>query len=139
MAGGDFAPPVVADPPRADLRLHVGDVAVGVGLGVGSVLLSGIFGGEAEGVPAHGREYVESLHLLVARQHVAHDVIAAVADMHGAGRIGEHGQAVKLLLRILRVARERMLVVPPGLPLGFDFVKRVFLLHEFTCRGFRCA
>ena len=131
MAGGDLARPVVAHTPRADLPLHVVDVAVGVGLGMHAAVLGGVLGRQAEGVPAHRREDVEAAHELVARQHVAHDVVAAVADMHRARRVGEHSQAVELLARrVARVAAEGLVLLPPVLPLALDLRERVLLLHK---------
>ena len=49
---------------------------------------------------------MEPAHGLVTDHDVADDVIAAVSDVHGAGRVGEHGQAVVLLPGLGRVDLE---------------------------------
>ena len=50
----------------------------------------GVLGRQAERVPAHRMQHVEALRALVARDHVAERVVAHVAHVDAARRIGEH-------------------------------------------------
>ena len=104
-----------------------------------------LFGGQAEGVPAHGVEHMEALRAFVAGEDVGGGVALRMADMQaGARRVGEHVEDVELG-ELLRAGRgvalgERMagghgfagvpgakslLLVPVALPLGFDQMKRI--------------
>ena len=80
-AGDNFAVPVVDGAHGAELASHVFDVAHGPGVGVDAVADGGVFGGEAEGVEAHGVEDVVALHTAEAGVAVGggHDV--PVADV----------------------------------------------------------
>src|SRR5258707_1160804 len=95
-ATGNFTRPVVAEAEAAQDTLEFGDVVVGPRARVRFVLDGGVFGGEAEGVPAHGVEYVEAAHALDASHHVANRVVAHVAHVQRAGGIGQHFQRVIL-------------------------------------------
>ena len=81
QTGDDFAFPIVDGAHGAELAAHVLDVAHGPGVGVDAVADGGVFGGEAEGVEAHGVEDVEALHSPEAGVGVGggHDV--PVADV----------------------------------------------------------
>src|ERR1700722_14393007 len=90
FASGDFAAPVVAEAEAAQGALKFGDVVVGPDTRMHVVLDGGVFGGQAEGVPAHGMEDVEAAHALDARDDVADGVIAHVPHVHGAEGIRQH-------------------------------------------------
>jgi hypothetical protein len=68
------------------------------------VLLGGVLGRQAEGVPAHRVQHVEALGALVARDHVAHRIVADMAHMDAPRRIGEHLEHVVFRARIVVVA-----------------------------------
>ena len=67
-------------------------------------------------------QHVEALRALVARDHVAHRVVAHMAHMDAARRIGKHLEHVVFRPRADRSrARETAALVPEALPLGFGF------------------
>src|SRR5271168_807072 len=96
LTGGDFAPPVIAEAEAAQRTLEFGDVIVGPDARMRVVLDGSVFGGQAEGVPAHGVKNVEAAHALDAGDDVADRVIAHVPHVHGAGGIRQHFQRVIL-------------------------------------------
>ena len=63
------------------------------------------------------------------REHVTNGVIAHVAHVQLARRIGEHGQAVVLGLGAVFGGFERVTVVPKFLCLSFDLAWRIMGLH----------
>ena len=54
------------------------------------VLDGGVLRGQTEGVPAHGMQHVEALHLGVAGHHVAIGVVARMPHVHVARGVWEH-------------------------------------------------
>ena len=60
------------------------------------VLERGVFGGQPEGVPAHGVQHVVAAHPHVPGQRVADGVVAHVAHVQLAAGIGQHLQHVVL-------------------------------------------
>ncbi len=81
QAGGDFGLPVIAEAQAAHLAAHVGYVLERPLAGRGLVFQGSVFGGEPEGIPAHGMEDVVALHPHVAGQGVANGVVADVAHV----------------------------------------------------------
>src|SRR5262249_18859491 len=80
-------------------------------------LHGGVLGRQSEGVPAHGMEHVEAFGPHVARHHVTQRVVAHVAHMHAAGRVGEHLQLVALgLAAVLILSAEGAALLPDLLP-----------------------
>ena len=81
---------------------------IGVDVGEGPfarmpvVLDRGIFGGQAERVPAHRVQHVEAAHPLIAGESVADGVVAEMADVQGAAGIGQHFQHVVFGLGAIR-------------------------------------
>jgi hypothetical protein len=116
IAGGDLARPVEGEADRAQLLLHRRDIGVGPGLGVDLVLHGGVFSRQAEGVPAHGVQHVHAEHALVARQHVAHGVVAHVAHVDAPRRIGKHLEDVVGVLAFVVLHFEGVGFVPGLLP-----------------------
>ena len=84
-----------------------------------------VLGRQAERVPAHRMQHVEALRPLVARDHVAERVVAHVAHVDPAGRIGEHLEHV--VFGPARIGRrgEGAPLLPDALPLGFGVLERV--------------
>ncbi|MCY1184915.1 hypothetical protein D9M73_256480 [compost metagenome] len=78
---------------------------------------------------------VLALHALVAADHVADGVVAHVAHVQLAARVGEHRQAVELVLAGDFLDAEGVVFVPELLGLGFDFERLVLLVHgaAWTC------
>ncbi|MCY1497244.1 hypothetical protein D9M68_312040 [compost metagenome] len=135
LAGGDFARPVDGQAQAVQLGLHVVDVLVRP-LGRRDVVLHrGVFRRHAEGVPAHRLQHVPAVHALVAADHVADGVVAHVAHVQLAARVGEHRQAVELVLAVGFLDAEGVVFVPVFLGLGFDFEGLVLLVHgaAWTC------
>ena len=131
LAGGDFAGPVDGQAQRFQLGLHVVDVLVGPLGRRDLVLHGGVLGRHAEGVPAHGLQHVLALHALVAGDHVTDGVVAHVAHVQLAARVGEHRQAIEGVLARLFTHDKGFLRVPLGLRGGFDITGRVLFVHGF--------
>ena len=119
------------------LRLHVGDIFAGPAAGMHALFHGGVFGGHAERVPPHRVQHFVAAHPLVAGQHVAHGVIAHVADMDAPRRIGEHLQHVALRLGAVAVGLEALRCFPGMLPapVGLRRVKTVFAHGSYRPRG----
>ncbi len=95
QAGGDLGGPVVAEAHAAHLLAHVGDVGERP-LARGDVVFEGgVFGGETEGVPAHGVEDVRAAHPHEAGEGVADGVVADVAHVQRRrrGRAASRGSS----------------------------------------------
>ncbi|MND77976.1 hypothetical protein D3C80_696800 [compost metagenome] len=131
LAGGDFARPVDGQAQAVELGLHVGDVLVGPLGGRDVVLHRGVFRRHAEGVPAHGLQHVLALHALVAGDHVADGVVAHVAHVQLAARVGEHRQAIEGVLAGLLTHFKGFVRVPVGLRGGFDFAGLILFVHGY--------
>ncbi len=132
IARGDLAAPVERESEPPELGLHVGDVLVSPTLGVDALLHRRVLGRHAECVPPHRMEYFVPGHALVAREHVAHRVVAHVADVDAPRRIGEHLKHVALGLVTLAVGLEAARFVPRAAsgPSACDGSNRVSLM---TC------
>ena len=122
VAGGKLAAPVDRQAQRLHLRAHVGDVAIGPVLGVAAPFHRRIFGGHPEGIPAHRVQHAESGQGFVARDHVAHRVVAHMAHVDAPRRIGEHLQHI---------------ILGPGIADGGEDIGRVphVLPAAFRCGG----
>ena len=120
IAGRELAAPVEREAEPLQLRLHRRDVRRRSSRPGWTLLLHrGILGRHAERVPAHRMEHVEALHPLVAREHVAHRVVADMAHMDAPRRIGEHLEDIGLGARRAVVgARKRAALLPDLLPAG---------------------
>jgi len=90
VAGGELAAPVQRQAQKLELVAHGRDVGPGPVAGVDAALHGRVLGRHAEGVPAHGVQDVVALRPLVTRHHVAHHIVAGVAHVDVARRIGEH-------------------------------------------------
>ncbi len=123
MAGRDLALPVIGQPHALQLATHRRDVLV---CPVGGMNLAGdrrVLGGEAERIPAHRVQHVEALRALIARDDVAHRVVAHVADMQLARRVGEHLEDIVFRARAVDGDVERAAFLPDRLPLRFAFLE----------------
>ena len=114
----DHALPVVA---AAELALLFADArygVIGVCFRVRLVLDSGVLSRKTERVVAHRVEDVESLHALVARDDIAHRVVAAVAHVQTIGaRVREHLEAVEFRPCTIKLGAEDACSLPLRLPL----------------------
>ena len=116
VAGRDFTRPVQRQPHRLELRLHRRDILVGPCLGMDLAFHGGVLRWHPEGVPAHGMEHIETHGALVARDHVAHRVVAHVPHMDAPRRIGEHLQHVVFRARVVVTGGKDVPFVPDFLP-----------------------
>ena len=89
------------------------------------VLDCSILGRQAERVPAHGMQHVETAHALHPRYHVANRIIAHVAHVQRAARIGQHFEDVVFWLGWVGFGFENTSFSPSFLPLGFDLLRVV--------------
>ena len=122
------AVPVVREAHALEAGLLRVDVGVGPLRRMAVVLDGRVLGGQAERVPAHRVQHVETAHLRVARDHVADGVVAHVAHVDVARGVREHFQHVALRLggvlgHLVQVGGRPFL-----LPAGLDLV-RVVLFH----------
>ena len=84
VAGGEFPLPVEGQAHHLQLPAHGGNVVVGPALGVHAFFHGGVFGGHAEGVPAHRVQYGVSARTLVPRDHITHRVVPHMAHVDAA-------------------------------------------------------
>ncbi len=131
IAGRDLAAPVEGQPHRLELLLHGGDVLVGPRLGMDLVGHRRILGRHAEGIPAHRMQHIEALGAFVARDHVAHRIIANVAHMDASRGIREHLEHVVFRLRIVVFRREDFALVPDLLPARLGFAGVIALRGHY--------
>ena len=116
IAGRELAAPVEREAKLLQLLAHCRDIGPGPFAGMDLALHRGIFRRHSEGVPAHRVEHFHSLHPPVAREHVAHGVIAHVAHVDAPRWIGEHLEDIGLGLAAAAVGDEGPLLVPARLP-----------------------
>ena len=116
LAGGNFAAPIQRETQPFQLRLHVGDIIAGPAAGVDALFHRGVFGGHSKGIPAHRVQHLKALHPLGAGQHVAHRVIAHMANMDAARWVGKHLQHERARFGAGVVGAETLRGVPCGLP-----------------------
>ena len=124
VSGVDDPVPVEGIAQHLKLLGEVGNVIVGH-LGRMDVVFDGVvFRGQAEGVVAHGKQDVISLHPLLAGHHVHGGVGAGVAYMKSLARgIGKLHQTVELRLGgVPCLGGEGLLLQPLLLPLAFNGV-----------------
>ena len=133
LAGGDLAAPVERETQALQLRLHVGDVLARPAAGVHALFHGGVFGGHAEGVPAHGMQHLKALHRLVAGQYVAHGIVAHMADMDAPRRIGKHLQHIGAGLGTGIIGAEALGLVPRSLPAPVGHGRIETFAHTTTC------
>jgi hypothetical protein len=121
VAGGEFARPVDRQAHQLELFAHRVDVVIGPLAGMDLVLHGRVLGGHAESVPAHRMQDVVAERALMTGDHVAHRVVARMADMDAPGRIGEHLEHVVFRPRVRIVGLEELRLRPGLLPLRFSF------------------
>ena len=129
IGGVDFLVPVVAQAKALDLAAEIVAVLLGRDGRVRTGLDGVLFSGEAESVPTHRVEHIETAAALVAANDIRCGVTFRVAHMEASTtRVREHIQAVILRLGLVFASLKRLMFFPVGLPLGFDFL-RIILCH----------
>ena len=81
VTGGELARPVERKADPFQLRFHVGNVFARPSTGMYALFHRGIFCRHTESVPAHWMQHFVPAHLLVARQHITHGVVAHMAHV----------------------------------------------------------
>ena len=120
IAGGEHARPVQTKAKRFHLGNHRVDVVIGPRFGVAVRCHRRVFCRHPEGVKAHRVQNVVARRQFIARDHVAHGVVADVTDVDAARRIGEHLKHIILGLVFRAHGFEGFGLIPGSLPLWFD-------------------
>ena len=119
VARRDLARPIERKPHRLQLAAHGSDIGISPVRRMGLVVPGGVLGRHAKSVPTHRMQHVESARALIAGDHVPHRIIADMAHVDAAGRIGKHFQHVIFFARILVPRAEDFPFLPNPLPFGF--------------------
>ena len=132
LAGRKLARPVNRKAKSLQLRLHVCDIVAGPASGVDILFHRRIFSGHAKGVPTHGMQHLMPRHPFVARQHITHGVVADMANMDAARRIGKHLKHISARLGRIIIRDEAAAFFPNILPprVGNVRVKALFVGHR---------
>src|SRR5690606_5487727 len=125
ITGRELAAPVDGESHRLHLRAHRRDIVVGPLAGMDPLLHRGILGRHAEGIESHRMEDVEPLRELVARDDVAHRVVARVTDMDAPRGIGEHLEHVVFRPALVAAGAEDAGLLPFLLPFRLEFGWRI--------------
>ena len=107
VAGGEFTRPIERQAHDLQLRLHRGDVLIGPGGRMHAAFHRCVFRRHAEGVPAHRMQHIVATGALVAGDDIAHRIVADMAHVDAARRIGKHLEHVVFFARIVVVGGRR--------------------------------
>ena len=126
IGGREFPIPVVGESHRLELGAVHLDVLACRDIGVNPPLDRVLLRRQAERIPAHRMENVETLHPLEASDDVSRGVTDGMADVQPRPRwVGEHVEDV-VFRQIGSLARlEEFLFLPVALPLRLDFLRVV--------------
>jgi hypothetical protein len=103
--------------------------------GVNAVRDCSIFSRQAKGIPSNWREDPEAFHDFVAGYNIAYDIISAVSNVKCSGGIGEHYEAIKLILVTLFIYPEQAASFPEILPFFLYFAEVIlFITHNLMYR-----
>ncbi|MCY1167703.1 hypothetical protein D9M73_76730 [compost metagenome] len=116
LARRQLARPVEREAQPFELCLHRRDIVAGPAAGVNTLFHRGIFGRHAEGVPPHRVEHFHACHPAIARQHVAHRIVADMAHMDPPRRIRKHFKNIGARFGGIVACGEGAGVVPHLLP-----------------------
>ena len=130
VVAADLPPPVVDGTQAVQRLLQLGDAGLGEDPRMGARLDGRVLGRQAERVEAEGREHGLALHGLVPDHQVAEGVVAHVALVGRAGRVGVHAEGVEGRSRVVVVDLVGPLVAPALLPLALDRLDVVGPCHR---------
>ena len=116
----EFAGPINRQAQRFHLLTHVRDIRVCPILWVPANRHRGVLRRHTKRVPAHRVQNVVTCAHLIARDHVAHSVVAHVAHVDATRRVGEHLQNVIFRLGWIALCLEGIRKGPCLLPFRFD-------------------
>ena len=86
---------------------------------------------QAEGIPAHRVQYIEPLSATIAGNQIAHRVVADMADMQLARRIGKHFEHIVFRPAGFGGDFEQPALAPNPLPFRFGFSKIIARHHGY--------
>ncbi len=120
------------------LSLEPLHIVFGHDSGMDMVLDSVVLRGQAEGVPAHGIQYIIALHPALSGHNVQCRVRSGVAHMESLSRrIGKLYKRIVFRFRIIVGCPEGLFPVPDSLPFLFHLMVVVRLCHVFSsCSDF---
>ena len=121
ITGGKFARPINRQAQGFHLCAHGCDVVIGPFFGMPTYSHRSIFSWHAKGVPPHWMQHIMSGGQLIARNHIAHGVIAYMAHVNAARWVGKHFQDIVFRTIGSRHGFEGLGFGPSLLPFGFDF------------------
>ena len=125
VARRDLAGPVIGKAHALQLLAHRGDVFRGPHRGMDAAGDRRVLGRQAERVPPHRVQHVVALRPAVARDEIAHRVVAHVADMQLPRRVGKHLQHVIFRPGRIVPRLEGAAFAPALLPLRFALAEIV--------------
>ena len=121
VGGGQFAAPVVGEAEHLQLPAEIGDVLLGRRARMRAGFLGVLFGGQAEGIPAHRVHHGRAAHSLEAADDVGGGVALGMPDVQPlAARIREHVQDVQFAAFGEHGAGESPVLFPELLPFRLD-------------------
>ncbi len=125
VAGRYLARPVIGEPHAFELSAHRRDVLTGPDRRVNFFGDRRVFRRQAKSIPAHRMQDVEPLRAVVAGDQIPHRIVADVADMQLARRVGEHLEDIVFRPAGLGGDLEQPALAPDALPFRFGFSKIV--------------
>ena len=129
QASRDFTRPVVGEAKAVHLHLHGRDISQRPLFWRSVVLDRCVLRRQAKRIPAHGMKHVVAVHPHITGERVADRVVAHVAHVQRAGRVGEHLQHVILRLRRMSLGRvQRRIALPARSPFLFNALRIVSLV-----------
>ena len=128
-AGRQFTAPIDRQSQALQLPTHVVDVGVGPAGRRHVVGQGGVFRRQSEGIPTHGLQHVVAFHAVIARQHIPYRVVAHVAHVQLARRVGEHGQTIVFWPGGVFRGAKALRVFPMLLSFRLDDFRAVLSVH----------
>ena len=127
LAGAYLARPIVRETNLVELRAIACYILLGGHCGVLTSLNCVLLGGQTKGIVTHWVQDIKAARAFVARVDVRSDVAQRVTDVKSRTRgVGEHIENIKFGFRGVYLNLVGFLLLPPVLPLGFEFFEVVF-------------
>ena len=133
--GDDLAVPVVREPERTLLALHILDVRIRPLRRMYFILDRRILGGHAKGIEPHRVQHIVSFHRAEARDHISDRIVADMPHVEFSRRIWKHLKHVILRFRIVLLRAAAVLCLPDFLPLRFDLLRAISLHYALAPPG----
>ena len=133
--GDDLAVPVVREPERTLLALHILNVRIRPLRRMYFVLDRRILGGHAKGIEPHRVQHIVSFHRAEARDHISDRIVADMPHVEFSRRIRKHLKHVILRFRIVLLRAAAVLCLPDFLPLRFNLLRAISLHYALAPPG----